>query len=321
MVFRVIKIAVTCAARIPPDQFGGAEKTVGYRAYELDKMGYDVTLFSCGPYKPEHGKLVHWNGDAKDVPVDEFDVIDNNGPTEFGCKHVMTTINGPFYPKRNVVCISESQARGMGFWPACKVVHYGTDVDYWAFHEPKEDWFLYYSRVAHGKGCHIAIDLAKREGFPLKIVGEDKAYVEPVYVAQMRDMCRDIPNIEWVGPRYDNSTPFNNLWYVQRAKALLFFQNWGEAFGLVMIEALAAGTPVVAGGLNGAPPEVIVPGRTGYLCQDFNPPYNDFAEAVKNIWKIDPKICRSEAVTRWSARRMAEDYVKLYEDVIAGRYW
>lgn len=315
-----MKIALTCAATILPTEFGGSEKTVGYRAAALDKLGHDVTLFSCGPYKPPHGRQIQWTGDAKEIPVDEFDVIDNNGPTEFDCDHVINTIQGPFYPKKNVVTISDSQGKGMRF-PSYKVVLYGIDTDFFTYREEKEDWFLFYSRIAHGKGPHIAIDLAKKMGFKLKIVGESKAYVEPIYAAQMEESVKGWDNIEWVGPRYMNSKPHNNVWYLQRAKALLFPQFWGEAFGLVMIEALSCGTPVIAGGRNGAPPEVIVPGVSGYLCNDIDDPYNDFVDAINNIDKISPRECRTEAEIRWSQKRMALDYIKLYKQIMAGFHW
>lgn len=309
-----MKIAIACAATIFPKEFGGSEKTVGYRARELDKMGYDVTLLSLGPYKPK--KWIHWTGNAEDVDVDEFDVIDNNGPTEFACEHVINTIQGPFYPKRNVVTISDSQGRGMGF-KSYRVVHYGTDVDFWEFREEKEDWFVFYSRIVHGKGCHIAVQLAKDMGFHLKVIGEDKKYVEPLYVAQIKKMCQELPNVEYLGPRYEGSEPKNNVWYLQRAKALLFPQFWGEAFGLVMIEALSCGTPVIAGGTNGAPPEVIKHGETGFLCMN----YEDYKEAIKNIDQIDPKTCRRDAEERWSAKRMTENYIRLYEAVARGEAW
>lgn len=316
-----MKIAVCCAAEIRKSgdwiKFSGAEKTVGYRAMELDRMGHDVTLYSLGPYKPEHGRLIHWTGDPKEIPVDEYEILDNNGSNEFPCTHVLNTINGPFWPKRNVVTISDSQAKGMGFWPNSRTAYYGTDIDYWKFREEKEDYIIYYSRVVHGKGCHIAIELAKELGFKLKIVGEDSSYVEPLYVAQIKQLCKDVPNIEWIGPKYEPE----NLEYVQKAKALLFPQFWGEAFGLVQIESLACGTPVIAGGRNGAPPEIIKHGETGFLVYDFDPPYNDIREAIKNIDKIDHKACRKDAEERWSSKVMAERYLTLFREVISGVNW
>ena len=275
-------------------------------------MGYKPHLFSGGPYKPANGTWTEWHGDASKVNVDDFDVLDVNSPTFFNCDHAIYTIQGPFQPPKNVVCISHSQGVGMGF-PSFKVIHYGTDTDFYAYREQKEDWFLYFSRIVHGKGPHIAIQLAKDLGFELKVVGEDKLYCEPDYVEQIKKMCEKLPNVEYVGPKYNEEA----VWYLQRAKAMLFPQFWGEAFGLVMIEALSCGTPVIAGGTNGAPPEVIDHGRTGFLCQS----YGDFINACKRIDEINPRDCRYDAVTRWSARRMTEDYLRLYRLVIEGTTW
>jgi len=308
-----MKVALTCPATIFPAEYGGSEKTVGYRAMELDKMGHEVHLYSAGPYKPANGKLIIWSGNVGDVHTGEYDIIDNNCQSEFSCHNQINTVQGPFYPKRNVVCISHSQAKGMGFHPNCRVIHYGTDIDYFTPVFEKEDWFLFFSRIVHGKGVHIAVELAKLIGFKLKIVGEDQKYVDVTYVEHIKNTCKTLPNVEYVGTVSNEKA----LSYLQHAKALLFPQFWGEAFGLVMIEALACGTPVIAGGSNGAPPEVIENGKTGFLCNDFA----DYIQAIKNIDQIDTRVCREEVARRWSAKAMTKNYIKLYNEVIEGASW
>jgi len=310
-----MKIALLQPGTVPPPFFGGSEKTVFYRARELDRMGYKPHLFSGGPYKPEHGEWTEWGGDASKINPDDFDILDNNCGTEFNCKNVINTIQGPFWPKKNVVNVSRGQGIGMGF-KSFRVIHYGTDIDFYhPAYDEKEDWFLYFSRIVHGKGPHVAIQLAKEMGFELKVVGEDKAYCDDqLYVAQIKAMCRELPNVEYIGPKYNEDA----VWYLQRAKALLFPQHWNEAFGLVVIEALACGTPVISGNCGG-PSEVIDHGRTGFLCTPHS--MGEYTEAVRKVGEIDPKECRRDAEQRWSARVMTEKYLSLYQDVINGESW
>lgn len=318
-----MKIAITCATDIwQHDRFAGAEKTVGYRAKALDEMGHEVHLYAGAdwPFKPKYGQYFKWDGN-KDIINDKmkeeyYDIIDNNGSTEFDTYRVINTIQGPFWPSKNVVAISNSQGVGMGF-KSFKVGYYGVDTERYSFCGDKADYFIYFGRAYHGKRPDIAVKLAIEMGFNLKLVCEDKDYCDDrQYVEMLQKMCEGHSNIEYVGPRFGSSL----VGYIQKAKGFIFPSDHGEAFGLVQTEALACGTPVIAGGRSGASPEIIIDGKTGFLCKDFDN-FTDFKDAIRNIDRIDPRECRKDCEERWSARANALRYLELYGDVISGLVW
>lgn len=314
-----MKIAIACAADIwNHNKYSGAEKTIGYRAKALDLMGHEVHLYCLAdwPYTSENGKFIHWTGDANLINVEDYDIIDNNGSTEFYCSHVLNTINGPFWPNRNVVAISHSQGVGMGF-KSFRVAHYGVDVDRYIPDYNKEDYFIYFGRAYPGKHPEIAVRLAKEMGFNLILICEDRDFCDDKnYVESLKRECENNSNIRYLGPRFGPEL----MRYIQKAKAFIFPQDHGEAFGLVMLEALACGTPVIVGARNGAPPEVIDNGRTGFLCHDFDH-FEDFKKAIRNIDQISPRECRIDAENRWSGKANALRYLELSGSVISGESW
>ncbi len=162
--------------------------------------------------------------------------------------------------------------------------------------------------TAH-QGVAEAIRIAREGGIPLRIAAQLRTPAERAYYeAHVRP--EEGPDVEYLG----EVSPAERDQLVGGALALLNPIQWPEPFGLVMVEAMACGTPVIAYP-NGAAPEIVTDGRTGFLCQD----WRDAARALREVHRLDRAACRAEAQGYFSAERMVSDYVALYEDVLAGR--
>jgi glycosyltransferase involved in cell wall biosynthesis len=170
----------------------------------------------------------------------------------------------------------------------------------------KDDYFLFLGRIYPEKGLHTAIRLAQASGHQLVCAGPVFAPDRPYFEAEIAPHL-DGRQIMYVGPA-DFSRKQDLL---GRAKALLLPLEVDEAFGLVMLEAMACGTPVIAPP-RGAVPEVLVPGRTGFLAHS----WEEFLAAMTMVGELDPQVCRQHVVENFSWESMVDKYVALYRALL-----
>jgi len=205
--------------------------------------------------------------------------------------------------------ISWSQAKGyVGLHSPqfAGVVHNAIDVQTFPFRANKKDFLLCLARVSPEKGTHLSIEVARRLSMPLVIAGKvdvvDRAYFEAMVEPQI-----DGTNVRFFGEA--NAEEKRNLY--ARARALLAPISWEEPFGLVMPEAMACGTPVIAFA-RGAAPEIIVDGETGFLVDDVD----GMVEAVRHVGDIDPRRCRTLVEKRFDIPVMVDGYLDAYERIL-----
>jgi glycosyltransferase involved in cell wall biosynthesis len=327
------------AERVPPKMYGGTERVVHYLTEGLVKKGHDVTLFATGNsqtnarlmWLTERGTRLDKNlrdpstitmlslGTLFEKMIDEFDIIHCHVdylayPYASLCnKPVVFTTHGrldlleyskimQFYKDLNYVSISNAQRKPVKNINWCKTVYHGYPKNLYTYSESSKDYFLYLGRIAAEKCPDDAINFAKKAGVRLKIA----AKIDPtdkLYFKEKIEPLLDHPLIEFLGEV--NDTQKNEL--LGGAKALLNTINWPEPFGLVMIEALACGTPVISRPC-GSVPEIITNNETGFLCLSDN----DFINAINNIEQISRKRCREEFEKRFTVDSMVEGYEDLY---------
>lgn len=201
------------------------------------------------------------------------------------------------------------------------VVHGGIDTDFYTPSYEKEDYFLYLNRWHEIKGYRQAIELAKQTGIKLVLSGEhpDNELFEHQKNCALEavELSKGWPNISVKFLPQDPEHHLAKREMYRKAKALLYPVQFQEPWGLSQTEGLSCGTPVV--GTNyGSVPEVIQHGVTGFVCENT---INSFAEAVKNIDSIDPKVCRQQAVDLYDRKVMAKNYLKEYQNIIDGKSW
>jgi glycosyltransferase involved in cell wall biosynthesis len=208
-----------------------------------------------------------------------------------------------------VVSISNAQRQPLPWvnWQA--TVYHGLPEDLYRFRKEPGTYLAFLGRISPEKRVDRAIEIAKRVGIPLKIAAKvdkvDRDYFEGVVEPLLRD-----PLIEFVGEIGDGEKDE----FLGNAYALLFPIDWPEPFGLVMIEAMACGTPVIAY-RQGSVPEVMEEGRTGFIVSELE----DAIQAVRRISELSRERCREVFEQRFTASRMATDYLKVYERLIGAR--
>ena len=331
------------AESVPPKLYGGTERIVSYLTDALVAQGHDVTLFASGD-SITAAKLVscsnvalRLNPAVKDhLPhqvvmleeirrrAHEFDVLHFHIDLlhfplirEFADRTV-TTLHGrldlpdlkPFYsafPDIPLVSISNDQRRPMPPVNWSGTVYHGLPLDLLPFTEkPKGNYLAFLGRISPEKRPDRAIETAAKVGMPLKMAAKidnaDKAYWETV----IEPMVRSHSNVEFIGEINERQKAA----FLGNAGALLFPIDWPEPFGLVMIEAMACGTPVIAFSC-GSTPEVIDNGASGILVDSVT----EAAENVEWALKMDRKKVRATFEKRFSADRMAQDYLDIYRNL------
>lgn len=329
--------------RIPPATYGGIELLLKLLCDDLVARGHDVTLFgtadcstaaklrpicdvnltemisACDAYMFEY----YANALMAEVlkAAAEFDVIHYHlspawlplaaiSPTP----GVWTMHTSPHrddewalrrYPQVEVAGISAHQLHGMGLRLGRQfpVVHNGCDfAAYLPAYEPGE-YLAYLGRMSHGKNARDAIRIAKAVGMPIVLAGKPQNGDEERYFAEEVKPLIDGTNVRWIGEV--NHLQKNEL--LRRAAALIFPVQWDEPFGLVMIEAMACGCPVVAH-RRGSVEEVVDNGITGYHTGVIDA----MAEMVLPALALDRRLVRSHAEDRFSSLRMVEGYERVY---------
>ena len=330
---------------VPPQLYGGTERVVSYLTEELVRMGSDVTLFASGdsitsaelvPVCPQAIRLAPRPCDALAYHMLQLGLVSRRA-AEFDLLHFhidylhypfsrqlrvpsLTTLHGrldlpdlhPLYSEFSempLVSISDSQREPLPWanWQA--TVHHGLPEDLYAPSFEPGDYLAFVGRLSPEKRPDWAIEIARRAGLPLRIAAKvdaaDRAYFESTVVPLLRQ-----PHVEMVGEVGDaEKGPF-----LAGARALVFPVDWPEPFGLVMIEALACGTPVIAF-RRGSIPEVITDGVTGFVVDSLD---DAVAAAAKTV-ELERRQCRLAFLGRFSARRMAADYLAIYERIVRPR--
>jgi glycosyltransferase involved in cell wall biosynthesis len=209
-----------------------------------------------------------------------------------------------------VVSISDAQRAPLPHARWCGTVYHGLPAGLHRARTEPGDYFAFLGRISPEKRVDRAIEIAKALGVPLKIAAKvDRA--DEVYFRKEIEPLLDHPLIEFIGEIGEcEKTAF-----LGGARALLFPIDWPEPFGLVMIEAMACGTPVIAM-KRGSVPEIIEPGVNGFVAESMQ----DAIAAARRVSEIDRAGCREAFERRFSARRMAEDYVEVYRTMIE-RAW
>jgi glycosyltransferase involved in cell wall biosynthesis len=328
---------------IPPSGYGGIEWVVALLADGLTDRGHDVTLFAA-PGSDTKARLVSpldeeppreaigdpWYEASHIVSVyehcDEFDILhDHTGPVGVSVGALsdcptIHTLHGPFTEQtlmlyRRVarqhwfVAISESQ-RSMAppdlRWAG--VVYNGILMDQYPFREDKDDFLFFLGRADEEKAPHLAIEAARRAGRRLVMCATTKNERERSYWAEhVEPILGDDVEV------YGECAPDQKADLLGRAAALVFPIQWAEPFGLVMVEAMACGTPVLAW-RNGSVPEVVVDGETGFIVESMD----ELVAAVDRVGELDPRAMRAWVEQRFSAEAMVNGYERAYERALAG---
>lgn len=184
-------------------------------------------------------------------------------------------------------------------------IYHGIDTNLFAYNEKPEDYFLYIGRITEEKGIHYAIEAAKAAGVKLLIAG--RSYATEGYWHKHLEPHIDGKNVRYVG----EANLERKIELYRNAKGLLFPTQYDEVFGLVMIEAMSCGTPVI-GWNKGSVPEVIQDGETGYLVNSVE----EMIEAIKKIDKISRKACRDRVEKLFSVEKMVQGYLKVYHRIV-----
>ena len=205
-----------------------------------------------------------------------------------------------------VVSISNAQRQPLSWINWQGTIYHGLPLERYAFHPKKGDYLAFLGRVSPEKGLDQAIEIAKHAGMPLKIAAKVDRVDREYHDAVIKPLLQH-PLVEFLGEiGYPDKCEF-----LGQAAALLFPINWPEPFGLVMIEAMACGTPVIAYPF-GSVPEVLDQGVTGFLVSDAE----EAAGAVARIADINRAGCRRVFEERFSTRRMTHDYLAIYQRLI-----
>lgn len=327
-------------AAVPPPSYGGTELVVCQLARGLTAAGHDVVLYATGdstaPVPLVFGLArAGWDRIGRgeiELPhvmhgyesLAGCDIVHDHtllGPAwalASGHDRVVTTCHGPFdgelraiyrrYGKRlPIVAISEKQAKLAPEVAVDRVIHHGVDPDEYPVGRGDGGYLLFLGRMTPDKGVRQAVLAARAASRPLVIAAKLREPDEREYFAAQ------------IGPFLDDDVMLvgevggiRKLELLGAASALINPIQWQEPFGLVMIEAMACGTPVIACS-NGAAPEIIDHGRTGFLCDT----HDDLLEAIGRIDEIDRSACRVAVTQRFSTARMVSDHLRLYRDMAA----
>src|SRR3954466_1217076 len=325
---------------IPPSRYGGTELFIAQLAEGLRDRGVDVVVYCNGestvgverkwvyaksewPIKGEiydNLKDLNHSGWPMRDAAGKCDLIHvNNVPgllySRFVSEPVVYTMHHPhvpelsnvfeYFPQAQYVTISDFQ-RAQERMPKMRTIHHGIDFNQYRSSESKREHLAFIGRIAPVKGVHLAIEVVKKSGVPLKIAGEVQPMFQEYFDREVKPHL-DGKLIEYVGPL--GMKDKND--FLARAKALVFPIQWDEPFGLVMIEAMACGAPVLALP-GGSVPEIVREGVSGYVCRDVE----EMVQRVREL-NLAPAAVRAYAEQEFSLARMVDAHHQLYARLIA----
>jgi glycosyltransferase involved in cell wall biosynthesis len=331
---------------IPPQGYGGIESMVHLLAEGLHARGHDVTVIGAGP-RAIAGRFLTTFADPPSERIGQvlpevthalqaadlleelhreapLDVIHDHCAASVlaAARHAAPTVvtaHGPvdgemfdYYrhigPGISLVAVADFQRGLAPGLPWVGTVHNATQADAYPFESSKDDFCLFLGRMSPEKAPHLAIAAARAAGRRIVVAGKCTEKMEQEFFeARVRPLLG--PDAEWLG---EADAPLKAE-LLGRARCLVFPVRWNEPFGLVMVEAMACGTPVVA--LRaGAVPEVVEHGVTGFVCD--RP--EELPAAIERTDELEPKACRQRVVNRFDVPQMAEGYERVYRQVAAG---
>jgi glycosyltransferase involved in cell wall biosynthesis len=341
---RIAQVA-PLAESVPPKLYGGTERIAHFLTEELVRQGHDVTLFASGDSEtsakliPCVPKALRLSSEIMDFTpyhvamveqvrqhLDEFDIVHFHIDL-FHCPAVrswscptVTTLHGrldlpdliPFYTVFGdipLVSISNNQRRPLPPVNWVDTVYHGLPAGLLPFRPVGGDYLVFLGRISPEKRPDRAIEIAVRTGLPLKIAAKiDRADVD-YWRKEIEPLVNAHDNVEYIG----EVNEAGKAELLGNAAALLFPIDWPEPFGLVMIEAMSCGTPVVAWG-NGSVTEVMDDGVTGRIVHSID----EAVHAVFEVLRYNRAVVRARFEERFTAMRMANDYVRIYQQMVDG---
>ncbi|HKT20844.1 MAG TPA: glycosyltransferase family 4 protein [Stellaceae bacterium] len=341
---RIAQIAPLTEA-IPPKLYGGTERVVSWLTEELVAMGHEVTLFASGDSRTSAKLDAIWptalrfDASIRDPNAlhmtmlervyrraSSFDVLHfhlDYYPFSLFSRHdtpFITTLHGRLdlnehqtlfrtFASAPVISISDAQRKPVPYAGWVRTIHHGLPETLLTPSGETPRYLAFLGRISPEKALDRAIAIAIRAGLPLKIAAKvDKVDVD-YYEEQIRPLLR-LPGIDYIGEINDHEKSD----FLNGAIALLVPIDWPEPFGLVMIEAMACGTPVIAFNA-GAVSEIVEPGLTGFIARD----ETDAVDALERVPLLSRKKIRERFEERFTARRMAADYLQVYRELIRSR--
>jgi len=330
---------------VPPKYYGGTERVVSYLTEELVRQGHEVTLFASGDSVTkahliaacrrslrmdrhcldqlahhilmleqvfklrDRFDIIHFHIDYLHFPLTRAHRVPN-----------LTTLHGrldipdlvPIYREFRempVVSISNAQREPLPWINWQGTVYHGLPEDLYTYREEPGKYLAFLGRISPEKRVDRAIEIARKVGMEIKIAAKvdavDRSYFEDVVEPLLKD-----PAVEYVGEIGEGEKDE----FLGNAYALLFPIDWPEPFGLVMIEAMACGTPVIAY-RKGSVPEVMEEGKTGFIVEGLE----DAVKAVESVHTLSRKRCREVFEERFTAARMTRDYLSLYQRLLEAK--
>jgi glycosyltransferase involved in cell wall biosynthesis len=331
---------------VPPRLYGGTERIVSYLTEELVRLGHDVTLFasgdsvtsarlvSCAP------KALRLDPNVRDaIPhymlmldrvrseADGFDIL------HFHIDHlhfplfkdmssrVLTTLHGRQdlydskaiyvgFDEMRLISISNNQRLPIANANFTATIYHGIPpTNFKPTFSPQGGYLAFLGRIAPEKGPETAIQIARAAGIPLKIAAKVDRVDERYFRETIAPLLNE-PDVEFIGEINEEEKPE----FLGQALGLLFPIDWPEPFGLVMIEAMACGTPVMAFD-RGSVPEILQHGKTGLVVHSTE----EATKSLPNLFALDRRVIRHEFENRFSVNRMAHDHVALYQKLLKSR--
>ncbi len=327
---------------VPPKFYGGTERVVSYLTEELVRLGHEVTLFASGDSVTSANlvkcseRSLRLDAKCKDKLAYHMMMLDKvfTDPDEFDIFHFhvdylhfpisrrlnikrLSTLHGrldlpdlvPLYKQFSdepLVSISDSQRLPLSWANWQGTIYHGLPRDLYPYHEKAQPYLAFLGRISPEKGVDQAIEIAKKSNMALRIAAKVDEVDIDYFIRSAQPIMND-PMIEFIGEIGEK----DKAEFLGNATALLFPIDWPEPFGLVMIEAMSCGTPVVAYS-NGSVPEIIRNGVNGYIVNN----QEEAVAAIQKITELDRRQCREDFVERFSVERMASDYIELYEHIL-----
>ena len=342
---RIAQVA-PLAESVPPLLYGGTERIVSYLTEEQVRRGHEVTLFASGDSRTAARHIrctpcaLRLDAHVVDMMPHHFVMLDyvREYASEFDILHFhidmmhypllrvldvpsVTTLHGRLdlpdlqclylrFPDMPLVSISDAQRWPMPPVNWMRTVYHGLPRSLLPLSTRPEGYLAFLGRISPEKRPDRAIEIAARAGVPLKIAAKIDKVDRDYWQEQIEPMIRREPLVEYVGEIGEEEKGR----FLGNAAALILPIDWPEPFGLVMIEAMACGTPVTAFGC-GSVPEIVDPGLTGFIVGSVD----EAVEAVQRVQALDRSAVRDVFERRFSVERMVDEYEAVYEAIIEGR--